>query len=38
VKAVRFGGRRHDVVVMACLAAEFESPVLRRLIGQQLAP
>jgi diamine N-acetyltransferase len=31
-EAHRLGGQAHDVVLMDCLASEFESPVLRRLL------
>ncbi|HEX5505043.1 MAG TPA: GNAT family protein [Thermomicrobiales bacterium] len=31
-EAVRFGGRAYDLIYMDCLASEFQSPVLRRLI------
>ena len=31
-EAYRFGGRAHDVVLMDCLATEFQSPVLYRLL------
>ncbi len=31
-EAFRLGGRAYDVVYMDCLAAEFESPVLRRVL------
>jgi RimJ/RimL family protein N-acetyltransferase len=31
-EAHRFCGRRYDVIWMECLATEFESPVLRRLL------
>lgn len=32
-QAHRFGGRRYDVIWMDCLASEFESPVLQRLLA-----
>jgi RimJ/RimL family protein N-acetyltransferase len=32
-EAKRFGGRAHDVIYMDCLATEFQSPMLRGLIG-----
>lgn len=31
-EAHRFGGRAYDVVMMDCLATDFQSPVLRRLL------
>lgn len=31
-EAHRFGGHTHDVVLMDCLATEFQSPVLHRLL------
>jgi RimJ/RimL family protein N-acetyltransferase len=33
-QARRLGGRRHDVVYMECLASEFESPLLHRLLPE----
>ena len=31
--AVRVGGRRHDIILMDCLATEFDSPVLRQVLA-----
>ena len=34
-EAHRFGGRAYDIVLMDCLASEFASPVLHRLVPQE---
>jgi diamine N-acetyltransferase len=33
-EALRLAGQAHDIVYMDCLATEFQSPVLRRLLEQ----
>ncbi len=37
-EARRLAGCAYDVVYMDCLASEFESPVLRRLISPERTP
>jgi RimJ/RimL family protein N-acetyltransferase len=34
-QAHRFGGQAYDVILMDCLATEFQSPVLRRFVASE---